>query len=137
MQSLLFILLILVEMIYGKCWVLNNTELNYINSNNCVSSNNGINSSNGEYLTLNNNYKESSITINDYSDDSSNPNWYIQSSEELKYLTKITLNLYSSSHTYKFEQIKASNLLKLDINSSSNTYGTKSGSCLCKHRYGN
>ena len=47
MPSLLFILFILVEMIYGKCWVLNNTELNYINSNNCVSSNNGIDISNG------------------------------------------------------------------------------------------
>ena len=95
MLLLLFILLILVEMIYGQCWVLNNKELNYINSNNCVSSNNGIDTSSGGDLTLNNNYKESSITINDYSDGSSWYTWHIQSSEELKYLTKITLNLYS------------------------------------------
>ena len=124
MLSLLFILFILVEMIYGKCWVLNNKELNYINSNNCVSSTNGIDISNGGYLRFNNNYKESSITINDYSDSDSST-WYIQSSEELKYLTKITLNLYSSSHNYRFYQIKASNLLKLDINSLSNTYRSK------------
>ena len=65
---LLFILLILVEMIYGECWVLNNKELNYINSSNCVSSNNGIDNSSEKDLKLNNNYKESSITINDYGD---------------------------------------------------------------------
>jgi len=87
MPLLLFILLILVEMIYGKCWVLNNKELNYINSNNCVSSNNGIDSPSRGYLKLNNNYKESSITINDYSN--SNDNWYIQYVEHFNLITQI------------------------------------------------
>ena len=107
-------LLVIIQLVNAKCWVLEGTELSYKNSDTCVTMNDGINASISNVLELNNNYKQSFITINDYSDDT-NVTVRIKSSEQLEYLKNITLNLASINHTFNFDTLKASQLLRIDI----------------------
>ena len=107
-------LLIIIRLVNAKCWVLDGTELSYEDSGTCVTINDGINASISNVLELNNNYKQSFITINDCSDDTSKT-IRIKSAEQLEYLTNITLNLASINHIFNFDTLKASHLLRINI----------------------